>query len=197
MPIVTGQRGEGYVELVNGPPVGSRVVAKAATMLVTGDTINPVEAPASGGGAEMTDENEFRLSAWGIRNPIPVTVLFIGLVLMGLFAYLKLPIKNFPNVQFPAVAVSVTRSGAAPAEMESQITRPVENSMAGLPNVQSIASTITQGSSTTVVQFYLGTDLQKARRRRAHAHRSGPRRTCRATSIRRWSSASRSMTSRS
>lgn len=110
----------------------------------------------------MTDPNEFRLSAWGIRNPIPVTVLFIALVVMGLFAYLKLPVKNFPNVEFPAVAVSVTRNGAAPAEMESQITRQIENSMAGLPNVQNISSTITQGSSTTVVQFYLGTDLQKA-----------------------------------
>jgi len=110
----------------------------------------------------MTDPNEFRLSAWGIRNPIPVTVLFIALVLMGLYAYFQLPIKNFPNVQFPAVSVSVTRSGAAPAEMESQITRPIENAMAGLSNVQNIASTITQGSSTTLVQFYLGTDLQKA-----------------------------------
>ena len=110
----------------------------------------------------MTDETEFRLSAWGIRNPIPVTVLFMTLVVMGLFAYFQLPIKNFPNVQFPAVSVSVTRNGAAPAEMESQITRQIENSMAGLANVQSIASTITQGSSTTVVQFYLGTDLQKA-----------------------------------
>jgi HAE1 family hydrophobic/amphiphilic exporter-1 len=110
----------------------------------------------------MNDQNEFRLSAWGIRNPVPVTVLFIALVVMGLFSYFKLPVKNFPNVEFPAVAVSVTRNGAAPAEMESQITRQVENSMAGLANVQNIASTITQGSSTTVVQFYLGTDLQKA-----------------------------------
>jgi len=110
----------------------------------------------------MSDQTEFRLSAWGIRNPIPVTVLFIALVVMGLFAYTKLPVKNFPNVEFPAVAVSVTRNGAAPAEMESQITRQVENSMAGLANVQNISSTITQGSSTTVVQFYLGTDLQKA-----------------------------------
>ena len=89
-------------------------------------------------------------------------MLFIALVVMGLFAYFQLPIKNFPNVEFPAVAVTVTRNGAAPAEMESQITRPVENAMAGLANVQNIASTITQGSSTTVVQFYLGTDLQKA-----------------------------------
>jgi HAE1 family hydrophobic/amphiphilic exporter-1 len=114
------------------------------------------EAPRRDGGTQ------FPISAWAIRNPIPVAVIFIALVLMGLFAYSQLPIKNFPNVELPAVAVTVTRNGAAPAEMESQITRPVEDAIAGLSNIQSVASTITQGSSTTVVQFNLGTDLQKA-----------------------------------
>jgi HAE1 family hydrophobic/amphiphilic exporter-1 len=104
----------------------------------------------------------FPISAWAIKNPIPVAVIFIALVLMGLFAYTQLPIKNFPNVEFPAVAVTVTRNGTAPAEMESQVTRPVEDSIAGLSNIQTIASTVTQGSSTTVVQFHLGTNLQKA-----------------------------------
>ncbi|HZZ34537.1 MAG TPA: efflux RND transporter permease subunit, partial [Caulobacteraceae bacterium] len=90
----------------------------------------------------------FPISAWAIKNPIPVAVIFIALVLMGLFAYTQLPIKNFPNVEFPAVAVTVTRNGTAPAEMESQVTRPVEDSIAGLSNIQTIASTVTQGSST-------------------------------------------------
>src|SRR4030095_2548847 len=103
----------------------------------------------------MTDETEFRLSAWGIRNPIPVTVLFIALVVMGLFAYFKLPVKNFPNVEFPAVAVSVTRNGAAPAEMESQITRQIENSMAGLPDAANIPSATTQRTSTPAAQLSL------------------------------------------
>ena len=89
-------------------------------------------------------------------------MLFIGAVLAGLVAYAGLPIKNYPNIEFPAVTVTVTRSGAAPAEMESQIARPVENALAGLSNVNSISSTVTQGSSTTFIQFQLGQDLQKA-----------------------------------
>jgi len=105
---------------------------------------------------------QLRVSAWAIRNPIPITVLFIALILAGLASYMALPIKYYPNIQFPAVQVTVTRNGAAPAEMESQIARPIENSLAGLSNVQSIASTITQGSSSTMIQFNLGTDLQKA-----------------------------------
>jgi len=109
----------------------------------------------------MTETRQLRISAWAIRNPIPVAVLFIAAVLAGLISYAGLPIKNYPNIEFPAVMVQVTRSGAAPAEMETQITRPVENSLAGLSNVQSIGSTITQGSSTTIIQFDLGQNIQK------------------------------------
>jgi len=103
-----------------------------------------------------------RISSWAINNPIPVVVLFIAAIIAGLISYNSLPIKNFPNISFPLVAVNVSRSGAAPAEMESQITRPIENAMAGITDVESISSTITQGISTTSIQFHLGTDLQKA-----------------------------------
>ena len=91
-----------------------------------------------------------------------MVVLFIAAILAGLISYSSLPIKNFPNISFPLVAVDVTRSGSAPAEMETQITRPIENAMAGIQNVESISSTITQGVSVTDIQFHLGTDLQKA-----------------------------------
>ncbi|MHB8528624.1 MAG: efflux RND transporter permease subunit, partial [Caulobacteraceae bacterium] len=104
----------------------------------------------------------FAVSAWAIRNPIPVVVLFLALVLAGVLSYNALAIKNFPNLQFPAVSITVTRNGAAPAEMESQVTRPIENALAGLSNVETIASTDTQGASSTFIQFYLGEDLQKA-----------------------------------
>jgi HAE1 family hydrophobic/amphiphilic exporter-1 len=105
---------------------------------------------------------ELRLSTWGIKNPIPVALLFIIAVMAGLVSYNFLPIKQFPNVVFPAVAVTVTESGAAPGEMETQITRPVEDAMAGIPNVRSIQSQVSQGVSNTMVQFELGEDLQKA-----------------------------------
>jgi HAE1 family hydrophobic/amphiphilic exporter-1 len=105
---------------------------------------------------------ELRLSTWGIKNPIPVALLFIIAVFAGLIAYNFLPIKQFPNVVFPAVAVTVTESGAAPGEMETQITRPIEDAMAGIPNVRSIQSQVSQGMTNTLVQFELGEDLQKA-----------------------------------
>ncbi|QUD87352.1 efflux RND transporter permease subunit [Phenylobacterium montanum] len=104
---------------------------------------------------------ELRISTWGIKNPIPVALLFLVAVLAGALAYTGLPIKQFPNVTFPGVAVTITQNGAAPAEMETQVTRPVEDSMAGIPNVRDIQSTVAQGVSTTVVTFELGEDLQK------------------------------------
>ncbi len=104
---------------------------------------------------------QIRISTWGIQNPVPVSILFIALVLMGVVCYAKLPIKQRPNVTFPAVMITVTENGAAPSEIETQITRPIENAMAGLPNVETIQSTVTRGVSTTQIEFPLDQDMQK------------------------------------
>ncbi|ATC26080.1 efflux RND transporter permease subunit [Caulobacter vibrioides] len=104
---------------------------------------------------------QLRVSAWAIRNPIPVAVVFIALMIAGVGAYLGLPIKQFPNVEFPAVTVTVTQSGAAPGEMETQVTRPIEDAVASISNVKTIRSSVVQGASTTTIEFNLGEDLQK------------------------------------
>ncbi len=72
-----------------------------------------------------------------------------------------MPIKQFPNVEFPAVTVTVTQSGAAPGEMETQVTRPIEDAIASISNVKTIRSSVVQGASTTTIEFELGEDLQK------------------------------------
>ena len=105
---------------------------------------------------------QLRVSAWAIRNPIPVAVLFLALLVWGVFSYFQLPVKNFPNISFPAVSVTVVRNGAAPAEMESQVTRPIENALASLSDVDGIRTTVSQGVSSTFIQFAIGTDLQRA-----------------------------------
>ncbi|MEI9965008.1 MAG: efflux RND transporter permease subunit [Caulobacteraceae bacterium] len=104
---------------------------------------------------------QLRISTWGIQNPVPVSIIFIALVLFGVVSYMKLPIKQRPNVTFPAVTITITENGAAPSEMETQITRPIENAMAGLPNVETIQSTVTRGVSVTQIEFPLNVDMQK------------------------------------
>ncbi|HLZ82509.1 MAG TPA: efflux RND transporter permease subunit, partial [Caulobacteraceae bacterium] len=109
----------------------------------------------------MNPDRELRISAWAIRNPIPVAVLFLAAVLAGAVAFFSLPIKNYPNIDFPIVKVTVTRSGAAPTDMEAQVTRPLENALAGMANVDSIFSNVSQGMSLTQIEFTLDQDPQK------------------------------------
>jgi hydrophobic/amphiphilic exporter-1 (mainly G- bacteria), HAE1 family len=102
------------------------------------------------------------ISAWSIRNPIPVVLLFIVLTLTGVMSYFNLRTNNFPDVDLPIVAVTVVQSGAAPTELETQVTRLVEDSVSGLGQVRNISSTINDSVSTTSIEFELGVDLEKA-----------------------------------
>jgi HAE1 family hydrophobic/amphiphilic exporter-1 len=104
----------------------------------------------------------FKVSTWGIKNPIPVVLLFLALTIAGVGGFLSMPIKAFPEVSFPVVTVAVTQNGAAPSEMETQITRPVEDAAAGISGVKHISSTVTVGSSVTTVEFQFGSDPQRA-----------------------------------
>ena len=108
-----------------------------------------------------TQGRHFAISAWAIRNPVPVAVLFLGLIMAGLISYMGLPIKQYPNIQLPVIAVTVTQNGADPGEMETQITRPVEDAVAGVSGIKNIQSTVTDGVSTTSMEFEIGEDLQK------------------------------------
>ncbi|KQU88103.1 ABC transporter permease [Ensifer sp. Root31] len=102
------------------------------------------------------------ISAWAISKPVPTIVLFIVLTLVGWAAFLKLPINANPNVSFPVVAITVTQSSAAPAEMETQVTQRIEGAASGIAGVQHIRSTIGDGVSTTTVEFKIGTDPDRA-----------------------------------
>ena len=106
--------------------------------------------------------NLSRISSWSIRNPIPVIVLFIVLTLGGLVGFPQLRINSSPDIDYPIVAVTIAQSGASPAELESQVTRLVENSVAGLGGVHHIYSTVNEGASTTTVEFNLGVDVERA-----------------------------------
>ncbi len=59
---------------------------------------------------------QLRISAWAIRNPITVTVMFLALTIAGLFAYVVLPVKQFPDISFPAVTVTITFTGPDPGD---------------------------------------------------------------------------------
>lgn len=101
-------------------------------------------------------------ATYSIRNPIPAIVLFLVLTVAGLLAFKQLPITNLPDVSFPEVQVSVAQPGAAAAELETQVTRKVEDAMTGVQGVKHILSTINEGSSVTEIEFYIGTNIDRA-----------------------------------
>ncbi|HMO24616.1 MAG TPA: efflux RND transporter permease subunit, partial [Candidatus Melainabacteria bacterium] len=85
------------------------------------------------------------ISAWSIKNPIPVLVLFLCLTIAGLVAFSSIGIDESPNIDVPIVSISVTQAGAAPPELETQVTRRVEDAVAGIGNVKHIISTVNEG----------------------------------------------------
>ena len=102
------------------------------------------------------------ISSWSIRNPIPIILLFILLTLGGAVGFSGMRINNNPDIDFPLIIVSAARPGAAPSEMEVQVTRLIEDSLSGLSGVRHINSSISDGISTTTIEFELGTDTDRA-----------------------------------
>jgi hydrophobe/amphiphile efflux-1 (HAE1) family protein len=101
-------------------------------------------------------------SAWSIRNPIAPILGFVLLMVLGWQSFNSLPITRFPAIDVPLVAITVAQSGAAPAEMEAQVTKQIEDAVAGITGVKNITSTITDGVSTTAVEFRMEIPTDKA-----------------------------------
>jgi multidrug efflux pump subunit AcrB len=91
------------------------------------------------------------ISGWAIRNPIPTTILFLLLTLSGLVAFSKLRLNNMPDMDIPTVTVSVAWAGAAPTEIETQVTRFIEDSVAGLGTVNRTRSVMNEGLSMSTI----------------------------------------------
>ena len=101
-------------------------------------------------------------SAWAIRRPVPSLVLFMVLIALGCFGFRQLPVTRFPNVDVPVVQVTITQAGAAPSELETQVAKKVEDAIAGLTFVKHVHSTIVEGSSTSIIEFELGSSVDRA-----------------------------------
>lgn len=102
------------------------------------------------------------ISAWSTRNPIVAIVLFIGLTLAGLVSFNRMDVNDSPDIDFPAVNVSISQPGASPTEIETQITQKVEAAVRSVNGVDEIQSTASEGNSNTFVQFMIGTDSNVA-----------------------------------
>lgn len=101
------------------------------------------------------------ISSWSIKNPVAPIVAFIMLTLAGIVSFIQLDVNNNPDVDFPAAQVIVSQPGAAPTELETQVTQRVEAAVRGINGVDEISSFVTEGTSRTTVQFAIGTPLDR------------------------------------
>jgi hydrophobe/amphiphile efflux-1 (HAE1) family protein len=102
------------------------------------------------------------VSAWSIRNPVPSILLFAVLCLLGITSFMRLPITQFPNIDVPLVVVSVNQSGAAPSELETQVAKRIEDTVAAITGVKQITSDISDGNAQVVIEFRLEVPTDRA-----------------------------------
>jgi len=102
------------------------------------------------------------MSSWAIRHPIAPIVLFAVLFFVGIVSFVRLPINLQPDVSFPLVSVTIAEPGASPVEMESQIARKIEGSIASIGNVRNITTVILEGNVGITLEFRLGTPIDRA-----------------------------------
>jgi multidrug efflux pump subunit AcrB len=102
------------------------------------------------------------ISAWSIRNPVPAIVLFVALTILGIVSFIRMDLNQDPDISFPAATVIVTQPGAAPTELETQVTQRVEAAVRSISGVDEITSLVNEGSSSTTVTFTIGTPVDRA-----------------------------------
>ena len=102
------------------------------------------------------------VSAWSIRNPIPAVMLFVLLTFAGLLSFGAMKVQNFPDIDLPTVNVTALLPGAAPGQLETDVARKIENSIATLQGLKHIRTTVQDGSVTIMAEFRLEKPVQEA-----------------------------------
>ena len=102
------------------------------------------------------------VSSWSIKNPIPAVMLFVLLTLAGLMSFNAMKVQNFPDIDLPTVTVTASLPGAAPAQLETEVARKIENSIATVQGLKHIYTKVQDGGVTITAEFRLEKPVQEA-----------------------------------
>lgn len=102
------------------------------------------------------------ISAPFIRRPIATFLLTMAVILLGIFAFFKLPIASLPQAEFPTLRVTASLTGASPETMASAVATPLENALAGVAGIKEMSSTSSMGSTSITLQFQLDRPINQA-----------------------------------
>jgi multidrug efflux pump subunit AcrB len=102
------------------------------------------------------------VSSWSIKNPIPAVMLFVLLTFGGALAFKAMKVQNFPDIDLPTVSVSASLPGAAPAQLETEVARKLENSIATVQGLKHMYTKVQDGGVTITAEFRLEKPVQEA-----------------------------------
>lgn len=102
------------------------------------------------------------VSSWSIKNPIPAVMLFVMLTFAGVLSFKSMKVQNFPDLELPTVTVSASLPGAAPAQLETEVARKIENALAPLQGLKNIYTKVQDGGVTITAEFRLEKPTQEA-----------------------------------
>jgi len=105
---------------------------------------------------------EFRLTSFAVEHPTSVLVLTAIILIAGLYSYLTVPKEAQPDIEIPNVVVNTMYPGVSPADIESLITRPIEEEINEISDVKTLTSTSVEGYSSINVEFEVGVDMTEA-----------------------------------
>ena len=102
------------------------------------------------------------VSSWSIKNPIPAVMLFVLLTFGGMLSFNAMKVQNFPDIDLPTVSVSASLPGAAPAQLETEVARKLENSIATVQGLKHIYTKVQDGGVSITAEFRLEKPVQEA-----------------------------------
>ena len=102
------------------------------------------------------------ISAFSVRRPVTITMFYMGIILLGIISYIRLPQELFPPINYPRLSIVTHYQNAAPEEIETLITRPIEEAVGAVSNMKGITSVSKEGASIVTVSFNWGTNMDFA-----------------------------------
>ena len=113
----------------------------------------------------LTRFKEFRPTSLAVDHQTNVLVLFTFITIVGLIAYRAIPRESFPEIEIPMIAVNTIYPGVTPADIESLVTRPLEDELSTISDIKELTSTSVEGYSSIIAEFEATVDLEGALQR--------------------------------
>ena len=108
---------------------------------------------------------ELPITSWAVNHSTSVLILFFIITLAGVLAYRSIPKESFPEIEIPMIAVNTIYPGVSPKDIESLVTRVMEQELNTVPDLEELTSTSVEGYSSVVAEFSTSVDMDEALQR--------------------------------